>query len=180
MSLNQVILNGRLPRFEGSYKKGEGDKRSFLGWALSVRRDVKPQDAQYYPEDLIKFKAFGPKADFIVNNFEQGDGLILVGKIQKEDDYEKDGQTVSGGLVVIVDSVSFADSKDSAKSSSGSAAPAAKPSVPGASAKPAVPGASAKPAVPSGKPAIPGGKPAIPGSKPNFTGGRPTAPSFGK
>ena len=159
MSLNSVILNGRLPRFEANYKKGEGDKKSFLSWAISVRRDVKPADAQYYPEDLIKFKAFGPKADFIMNNFAMGDGLIITGKLQKEEDYEKDGQTVTGGLAVIVDTVAFADSKASEKSAGGSAPT----------------GAGAK--TPTGKPNIPAGKPGIPGAKPNFIpGSKPAIP----
>ena len=35
-----------------------------MNWAVSVQRDRKPADAQYYPEDLINIKAFGGTADF--------------------------------------------------------------------------------------------------------------------
>lgn len=112
MSLNQVLLNGRLPRFEGTYKAGEGDKKAFLSWSLSVKRDFKAADEQYYPEDLIPFKAFGPKADFINKNFNQGDGLILTGRIQKAEDYEKDGQMVRGGLFLNVETISFAEGRN--------------------------------------------------------------------
>lgn len=179
MSLNQVIVNGKLPRFEPSYKKGEGDKKSFLAWAISIRRDMKPADAQYYPEDLFRFKAFGQRADFIMNNFEQGDGLIIVGKLQKEDDYEKDGQTVSGGTVILVDTVSFADAKTSNASNSNTGS-TSMPAVPGAGAKPVVPGATSKPTIPGATSGIPGNKPAIPGSKPNFSNGRPQPPTFNR
>ena len=170
MSLNSVILNGKLPKFDPTYKKGEGDKRSYLIWALSVKRDVKPEGAQYYPEDLLRFKAFGPKADFIMNNFEQGDGLIITGKLQKEDDYEKDGQKVTGGMVIMVDTVQFVDGKVSEKKSGGSGS--SKPGIPG---KPAggIPGAS-KPGIP-GAPK-PAGIPGVPGTKPNF--GRPQLPGM--
>lgn len=169
MALNKVLLNGKLPRFEGNYTKGEGDKKSFLTWCISVKRDYKKPDEQYYPEDLLKFKAFGPKADFIMNNFGQGDGLILIGKLQVEDDYtDKDGKTVKGGMVIMVDEVSFADSKTGATQSNGTKA--AAPAVPGAGKMATPPGA--------GRVAAPGAPaaPAAPG-RPSFTGGRPGIPA---
>jgi len=170
MSMNKVLLNGKLPRFEGTYTKGEGDRKSFLSWCISVKRDYKKPDEQYYPEDLLKFKAFGPKADFIMNNFAMGDGLILIGKLQVEDDYEdKNGNQVKGSMVIMVDEVSFADAKGGqATGSNGgtkqASVPGGKPGVPGA--KPGIPGAGAK------KPGLPG----VPGAKPTFPGGRPAAP----
>lgn len=169
MSMNKVLLNGRLPRFEGTYAKGEGDKKSFLSWCISIKRDYKKPDEKYYPEDLIKFKAFGPKADFIMNNFGQGDGMILIGKLQIEDDYtDKEGNTQKGGMVVMVDEVSFADAKaGQASSSNTNSASKAAPSVPGAAPK--APGAPAgipkAPGVPGGRPSFPGGRPAIPGAR---------------
>ena len=165
MSMNLVVVNGRLPRFEGTYRKGEGDKKSFLTWCISVKRDFKPEGAQYYPEDLLKFKAFGAKADFIMSNFAQGDGLIITGKLQVEEDYQdKDGNTVKGQMCIMVDTVNFADSKAAGATASNGAAPAAKTGVP-----------SAKPGMPGAKPGMPGAKPGIPGAKPNF-GSRPVPP----
>lgn len=173
MSMNLVVVNGRLPRFEATYKKGEGDKKSFLTWCISVKRDFKPEGAQYYPEDLLKFKAFGAKADFIMSNFAQGDGLILTGKLQVEDDYQdKDGNTVKGQMCIMVDTVNFADSKANNGASTGTATASAQaPSLPGA--KPGLPGA--KPGLPGAKPGLPGAKPGVPGAKPNF-GNRPVPP----
>lgn len=169
MGLNLVTLNGRLPRFEGTYIKGEGEKKSFLSWCISVKRSYKRPDEQYYPEDLLRFKAFGPKADAIMNNFTQGDGLILVGNLQVEDDYEKDGQTVKGQMVIMVDSVSFADGRIANPNGNGGAKSA--PTVPGGKATPTIPGAKA--------PTIPGGAkaPTIPTAKTNF-GNRPPVPTF--
>lgn len=162
MSMNKVLLNGRLPHFEASYKQGEGDNgRSFLGWALSVKRDYKPADAQYYPEDLLNFKAFGPKADFIKKNFSQGDGMILEGRVQKDDDYEKDGQTVKGQMFILVENAYFAEGrKANGEGEAKSSAPAAKAPT----SKPGVPGG--KPGVPGAKPGIPGGVPKVPAKKP--------------
>lgn len=170
MSMNLVVVNGRLPRFEGTYRKGEGDKKSFLTWCISVKRDFKPEGAQYYPEDLLKFKAFGARADFIMNNFAQGDGLIITGKLQVEDDYQdKDGNTVKGQMCIMVETANFADAKaaGSTAGTSTGAAPAQKAGIP-----------TAKPGIPGAKPGIPGAKPGVPGAKPSF--GRPTPPSFKK
>lgn len=153
MSLNKVILNGKLPRFDGAYKAGEGDKKSFLAWSISVKRDFKPEGAQYYPEDLLRFKAFGPKADFINNFFKQGDGLVLVGKLQVEDDYEdKDGNQVKGQMVIMVEDVMFAEgtTKSDDSDSSSKSAPKAAPGKP-APGKPA-------PKAPVGRPGVPGKK----------------------
>lgn len=166
MSLNKVLVNGKLPRFEAIYTKGTDSNKSFLTWCISVKRDYKKPEEQYYPEDLLKFKAFGPKADFIMNNFAQGDGLMLVGKLQIEDDYtDKNGNQVKGGMVIMVDEVSFADAKISNTAANKASAPTVpggivnKPSIPG------VPGAINKPSIPG-----------VPGSKPTFGGGRPSFP----
>lgn len=169
MGMNKVLLNGRLPRFEGTYTKGEGEKKSFLSWCISVKRDFKKPDEQYYPEDLLKFKAFGPKADFIMNNFAMGDGMILIGKLQVEDNYtDKDGNEVKGGMVIMVDEVSFADSK-AGQATGGTNAGAKAPTAP---SRPGAPGAG-RPAAPGapGRPAMPG----VPGAKPTFNN-RPAMP----
>lgn len=154
MALNTVTLNGRLPRFEGTYKAGEGDKKSFMSWAISVKRDFKPEGAQYYPEDLLKFKAFGPKADFINNFFNQGDGLIIHGKLQMDDDYEDaNGDTKKGQMFILVSDVFFAEgtSKDS---EGGNSAPKSAPKT--------------APKVPVGKPGAPKRPAGLPGKKTPF------------
>ena len=158
MALNKILVNGRLPRFEGNYKAGEGEgKRSFLSWAVSVKRDFKPEGAQYYPEDLLNIKAFGPKADFINKFFAQGDGIVISGRLQRDDDYEKDGQTVKGQMYILVEDAYFPEGKsgDAGLSNAGTTAKAAPAGRPGAPGKPPVGGgAPGKPPV-ARRPGIP-------------------------
>ena len=120
--LNTVILNGVMPHFEGNYKEGDGNSKSFLSWAVSVKREYKKEDEQYYPDDLINFKAFGPRADFIKKYFNQGDGIILKGRLQRDDDYtnEETGETKRGEMYVLVENVDFLDGSKNAKESSSS------------------------------------------------------------
>ena len=136
--LNTVILNGVMPNFEGNYKEGDGNSKSFLSWAVSVKREYKKEDEQYYPDDLINFKAFGPRADFIKKYFNQGDGIILKGRLQRDDDYTtEDGETKKGQLFVLVESVNFVggankDSNDTTKNSKpATGGPGSAPKKPG-------------------------------------------------
>lgn len=145
MSLNTVILNGKLPHFDGTHKAAEGEKKAFLSWAVSVQRDYKPADAQYYPEDLINFKAFGPTADFINNYFKQGDGIVITGRLQRDEDYEKDGQTIKGQLSVLVEKAMFQAGKSGGSDGSDSAPAAKAPKAPGAGPKAPVGGAKKPP-----------------------------------
>ena len=109
MSLNKTVLNGKIPFFDAKYTAGDGNKKSFLMWSVSVPRDMKKDDEQYYPEDLIPIKAFGAKADFIMNHFPQGSGIVIEGRITKDDDYmdKQSGEQKKGGLYVLVQSVYF-------------------------------------------------------------------------
>lgn len=153
MALNQLVVNGKLPHFEGTFKAAEGEKKAFMSWAISVKRDFKPADAQYYPEDLINFKAFGAKAEFINKFFQKGDGMILMGRLQRDDDYEKDGQTVKGQLSLMVETVSFAEGTNKGGTEGSAAAPAAPAGRPAPGSRPA-----------PGKPPIGGGR--APAKKP--------------
>ena len=129
MSYNHIGINGQFPHFDMNYKEGDGDKRSFLSWAVSVKRDFKKQDEQYYPSDLIPIKPWGPKADFIAKNFNQGDGVVISGRLQKDDDYEVEGETRKGQLYILVENVNFLEgAKSSGNDSTPSSAPTSKPS----------------------------------------------------
>jgi single-stranded DNA-binding protein len=107
--INVTVIEGRVPHFDPSYKKGEGEKgRSHYISSLSVQRNYKPDGEQYYPEDLIRFKAFGPTADFINGHFAKGDGLGLRGRLQIDEDYEdKDGVQQKGQLYLLVEEAFF-------------------------------------------------------------------------
>ena len=152
MSLNNVTLNGRIPHFEARYTAGEGDKTSFMNWAVSVQRDRKPADAQYYPEDLINIKAFGGTADFINNYFKAGDGIVIVGRIQKDEDYtDKEGNQQKGQLYVLVEKAMFQAGRASGGDEGTPSAP--KAATRGGAPKPPTK-APGKPPVGAGKPPV--------------------------
>lgn len=105
MALNQVTLVGRVP-FDNEVKGNEGNE--YLMFSISTARDYKPEGEQYYPEDLITCKAFKGTAKFIGNNFPKGSYVTVVGQLRRDDDYEKDGQTVKGQMFVLVEKAYFA------------------------------------------------------------------------
>lgn len=149
-NLNSVTLNGRIPNFEATYKQGEGDKKSFYSGSISVRRNFKGKDDKFYPEDLIRIKAFGANADFIYNNFKAGDGIIVVGRLQKDEDYtDTNGESKKGQLYVLVNDKYFADGKKM----NGTADKGSNESAPAASRPAGRPGAS-RPGAP-GRPGAP-------------------------
>lgn len=159
--LNSVVLNGKLPHFEPTvYKPAEGDQKAFLVWALSVKKNYKKPDEQYYPEILVKFKAYGPTATFIMSKFNKGDGLIAMGSLDKEDDYvDPDTQKeIKGGLIFVVNSVDFAEGN---RGSNEGSAPAKSTPVGrgGKGSTPAPrPGQAPKPQAPTGgRPPMPAG-----------------------
>jgi len=137
MSLNKVILNGRIPNFDHSYGPEKDGKKAWYMGKVSVQKDIKPEGEKYYPSILVSVKAFGPKADFLEKQFPQGSGVIIVGHLDMDNDYtDKDGNEVKGGLVVIVDDIYFPDSPaktgdakaTKAATKTETAAPAKKPS----------------------------------------------------
>lgn len=66
------------------------DKRARYSATLAVRRDRKKEGEQYYAEDLIRFTAWGPTAEFINNYAPPGTTLAIVGSLNV-DTIEKDG-----------------------------------------------------------------------------------------
>lgn len=120
MALNTVTLQGKIPatdKINYSFYNIEDEKKALVRGAISVARNFKPAGEQYYPEDLIPFKAFGRNAVFLSKFFKRGDNLIIIGELLKDDDYEKDGQVIRGQLYVNVSQVHF--QKGNEKSESG-------------------------------------------------------------
>ena len=110
MSLNVSIYNGRLPHYEGKFIPATEEKGAFLSWKLSVKREYKAPDEQYYPEDAIPFVINGKQAEFFHNNFKAGDGVILIGKMEYAGDYtDKAGNPVKGLLTLKVKEIKFVE-----------------------------------------------------------------------
>lgn len=127
MSLNNVNLQGRIP-FDLELKNGDDEKKAVIMFSFSVKRNYKPEGDQYYPEDLIFCKAFGKKALFIDKYFSKGSEAVISGNLRKDEDYDKDGETVKGKLYVLVTDIYFSGSKIESDRSSEDA-PAKKPST---------------------------------------------------
>ena len=100
MALNKVILQARIP-FDLEIKNGDDEKRAFLGFSVSVRRNYKPEGEEYYPEDLLYCKAFGKTAQFINDYFKKGDHLLIEGELRRDEDYtDDDGNERKGQMYV--------------------------------------------------------------------------------
>lgn len=97
MALNMATLQGRIP-FDLELKNAGDEKKAFMGFSVSVRRSYKPEGEEYYPEDLIYCKAFGQTAKFINDYFSKGSNIIVCGELRRDDDYEKDGETIKGQM----------------------------------------------------------------------------------
>lgn len=105
MSVNNSLkINGVIP-FDLELKGTEG--KEYMFFAVSVARDYKPEGSQYYPEDLLYCKAFGAKAKFISQYFGKGKAISIDAEIRKDEDYEKDGQTVKGQMYIHVLNAAF-------------------------------------------------------------------------
>lgn len=102
--MNIAVITGRIP-FE--IKQYGSDDNPVVMFMTSVQRSYKKEGDEFYPEDLINCKAFGHTAKFIRDYFAENDAIELIGEIRKDDNYEKDGQTVYGQLYFHVNQAKF-------------------------------------------------------------------------
>lgn len=112
MSMNKLILQGRIPtsekfRFDVRFGDGENE-RSFANFQMSVRRNWKPKDEQYYPEDIFSVVAYGPNADVIGKHVKRGEEFLIACHLQNRTYEDKNGNTVYTNDI-IVDEFYFED-----------------------------------------------------------------------
>lgn len=125
--LNVGTIQVRLP-FDFEIR-GEGQK-AVLMFTGACRRNYKPEGAQYYPEDLLTFKAFGTNAEFINKYFKKGDEILIQYELRRDNDYEKDGKQVKGQMYAHVIAQFFVSKSEGGSSEEQqSSAPAAKPAL---------------------------------------------------
>ncbi len=102
---------GRIPNhdaFNFTYTENEDPKRCRVNGCISVRRNYKRQDEQYYPEDIINFVAFGGTATFLNKYFKKGDTVELLGSIEQSADWtDQNGETRKGRLSLVVSDAAF-------------------------------------------------------------------------
>lgn len=128
---NVCSFIGHVPRhdaFKPVFVGATEDKRARYSATLAVRRDRKKEGEQYYAEDLIRFTAWGPTAEFINNYAPPGTTLAITGSLNV-DTIEKDGVkrtyynvTVDGAR--IVGGSARNDSQDSQETSQPATPPA--------------------------------------------------------
>lgn len=103
---NVCSFVGRLPKpkdensdaFALNYvEKDENAGRNFSRFSatLSVRRNRKNKDEQYYKEDLIRFVAFGVTADYLGTYAKKGDVLAITGELHIDSYENKEGNRVT-------------------------------------------------------------------------------------
>ena len=107
---NVCLFTGRIPTTDKlKYEFHDGGAESRLhrmAGCISVRRNFKKKDEQYYPEDLIFFTAFGTTAKYLNDYVKRGDTVQMVGSLEKSDDWvDKDGNSHSGNFYLKVESV---------------------------------------------------------------------------
>ncbi len=132
-----IIPNTENNKHNFFYKKGEGDKKSFISILLSIADESGVKDSNGYIKTYFaKFKAFGATADLINTYFKPKDGILVDAHYTVEEgQLKEDGTKYSSQPVFVIDKVHFwrgnmpefkNDKKSEEKSSSAAkAAPAA-------------------------------------------------------
>ena len=110
MNVRNIVQQiGRIPTTEKipfKYFEKDDPTKSFITFMISVRRNYKPKDAQYYEEDLIPVKAFGYKAKYIHENAKRGDTVTVAGDLRRDPDWEdNEGNTRRGELCIYAEDV---------------------------------------------------------------------------
>lgn len=110
MALNHLALQGVVPnndKFQIDVKYGDDGKVSVLRAPMSVRRNWKPKEEQYYPSDIIWITAFGNTANYMNTYLKKGEPFIITGRLAVST-FEKDGKNISR-LDVIAENYFFID-----------------------------------------------------------------------
>lgn len=109
--MNKVIMMGRLTRDPEVRYSNEGSAVSKFSLAVDRRykREGQP-DA-----DFFNCVAFGKTAEFTEKYLKKGTKVVLEGELQNNNYTNKDGQKVYG-MQIVVNSLEFAESKNSRNS----------------------------------------------------------------
>ena len=110
MSMNRVILMGRLTRDPNiSYSQG-GDNKAIARFSLAVDRRGKKNDNEP-TADFIGCVCFGRQAEFAEKYLRQGTKVAVQGRIQTGSYTDRNGNKVYTTDIVL-DDIEFAESKN--------------------------------------------------------------------
>jgi single-strand DNA-binding protein len=120
MSLNHIVLQGRLTRDPELRRTGSGV--AVASFTIAVDRDYNPKDAAEKEVDFIDCNAWRGTGEFVSKYFTKGSMAIVSGRLQIRTWTDKDGNKRRNAEVV-ADSVYFGDSKKSSEGNSTYTAP---------------------------------------------------------
>lgn len=107
--MNKVILMGRLTR-DPEVRYGGANNTAVARYSIAVDRRFK-RDGQP-TADFFNCTSFGKQGEFVEKYLRKGTKVVIEGELQNDNYQNKDGQMVYGTRI-IVNSVEFAESKNS-------------------------------------------------------------------
>lgn len=117
--LNKVVIMGRLTR-DPEIKKINNDV-SVCSFSVACDRDIVNKQSNERETDFLDVTAWRSTADFVGKYFSKGRMIIVVGRLQKRNYTDKDGNKRSA-VDIIADNVYFGDSKKDAEASDNASA----------------------------------------------------------
>lgn len=119
--LNKVIIMGRLTR-DPEIKKVNGDV-SVCSFSVACDRDIVNKQNNERETDFFDVTAWRSTADFVGKYFGKGRMIVVVGRLQKRNYTDKDGNKRSV-VDIIAENVYFGDTKKDGESLANTSAPA--------------------------------------------------------
>lgn len=116
--LNKVIVMGRLTR-DPEVKKVNGDI-SVCSFSVACDRDIVSKGSNERETDFFDVTAWRSTADFVGKYFAKGRMIVVVGRLQKRNYTDKDGNKRSA-VDIVAENVYFGDSKKDTDNSNGTA-----------------------------------------------------------
>ena len=114
--LNKVIIMGRLTR-DPEIKKVNNDI-SVCSFSIACDRDIVNKQNNERETDFFDVTAWRSTADFVGKYFGKGRMIVVVGRLQKRNYTDKDGNKRTA-FEVVIDNAFFAESKNAGGAPSG-------------------------------------------------------------
>ena len=111
--MNKVIMMGRLTR-DPEVRYGGANNTAVARYSIAVDRRFKREGQP--TADFFNCTSFGKQGEFVEKYLRKGTKVVIEGELQNDNYTNKEGQMVYG-MRIIVNSVEFAESKNSSSAS---------------------------------------------------------------
>ena len=108
--MNKVIMMGRLTR-DPEVRYGGANNTAVARYSIAVDRKIKREGQP--SADFFNCTSFGKQGEFVEKYLRKGTKVVIEGELQNDNYTNKEGQMVYG-MRIIVGSIEFAESKNSA------------------------------------------------------------------